>query len=157
MPGPPPVPTRLKVLRGNPGHRRLSKLEPTPRREPACPEPLPFLGPHAQREWRRVGPELFELGLLTVLDTAAFGAYCAAYGHWVEAEEQLAESGALVVEGSAGSPLANPLLKIATQAARDLIRFGNEFGLTPSSRARLRAEPVQDLGKFKGLLAGYDG
>jgi phage terminase small subunit len=36
--------------------------------------------------------------------------------------------------------VVSPLLKIAMQAARDLIKFGNEFGLTPSARAHVAAD-----------------
>ena len=32
--------------------------------------------------------------------------------------------------------LPNPLLKVATRAARDVIQFGNKFGLSPSWRVR---------------------
>jgi P27 family predicted phage terminase small subunit len=81
-----------------------------------------------------------------------FAAYCAAYGRWRLAEEMLAGA-ELLVDGSAGNRVPNPLIKIAQQAARDLIKFGNEFGLTPSSRARVRAGVPEDHGKFSGLLA----
>jgi phage terminase small subunit len=49
--------------------------------------------------------------------------------------------------------VANPLLKIAAQAARDLIRFGTEFGLTLSARARVAAGITQVPSKFGDLLA----
>jgi phage terminase small subunit len=47
-----------------------------------------------------------------------------------------------VVEGSTDNKVVNLLFKIAVQAARDVIRFGNEFGLSPSSRARVTASPI---------------
>jgi phage terminase small subunit len=60
-----------------------------------------------------------------------------------------------VVDGSNNNKVVNPLIKIAEMSARDLIRFGNEFGLTPSSRARVRAagDPTAAPSKFHGLLA----
>jgi len=33
--------------------------------------------------------QLLRLGLLTVIDWAAFAAYCTVFGRWVEAEEAL--------------------------------------------------------------------
>jgi hypothetical protein len=69
--------------------------------------------------------------------TFAEAAYCQAYGMWRTAEELLAREG-LTVRGDRHA-VANPLQKIAAQAARDLIRYGNEFALTPSARARVAA------------------
>jgi P27 family predicted phage terminase small subunit len=82
---------------------------------------------YAAEEWRRIGPELHRLGLLTVADTSVFEGYCITYGRWRELEEQLAGA-ELTVPGSTGNQVINPLLKAAAQAARDVIRFSNEFG-----------------------------
>ena len=148
------VPYELARLRGNPGKRRLSP-EPQPARTEEAPEPLSFLSEAAKAEWRRLAPELFRLGLLTVLDHAIFGAYCQSFGHWMTAERQLETEG-LVAKGSTGNTVIHPLVKIATQSARDLCRYAAEFGMTPCARARMRAGwPDGDggPGKFDGLLS----
>ena len=118
-----------------------------------CPEPPTYLSKYAISEWQRTAPELHRLGLLTILDEASFAAYCSAYGLWRMAEEQLAQED-LVAPGSERNTVVNPLLKIATQAARDLIRFGSQFALTPSSRARTAPGlPPNQPSKFGDLLA----
>jgi P27 family predicted phage terminase small subunit len=151
----PPIPLRLKIARGNPGKRPLNYREPQPRRAVTCPEPPSWLSEYATAHWRRIAPGLWEAGLLTVLDETMLAVLCTAYGRWHEAEELLAEE-ELVVPGSNKNRVVNPLLRVAVEAARDVCTYGREFGLTPSSRVRLRAEGPEDLGKFKGLLAGYD-
>jgi P27 family predicted phage terminase small subunit len=150
--GPPPEPTALRILRGNPSRRPLNRNEPHPQSDPECPKPPGFLFGHAADEWRRIGPELHANGLLTRLDTTTFAVYCTAYGRWRTAEEML-EKEDLVTPGSSRNKVTNPILKIAVEAARDVIRYGNEFGLTPSARARVRAggQPVNS--KFGDLLA----
>ena len=60
--GPPPTPLHLKLLRGNPGQRRLYP-EPQPERPPQCPDAPDHLCELAQDEWRRVAPQLHRLGL----------------------------------------------------------------------------------------------
>jgi P27 family predicted phage terminase small subunit len=159
MRGPPPTPLHLRLLKGNPGKRAL-RPEPQPMVTPDVPEPPGFLLPAAKAEWLRLGPELHALGLLTTLDITAFAVYCQAMGRWLLAEELLAKAaegdaagGGLVVDGSAGSPVINPMLRIAIQAARDVIRFGAEFGLTPSSRTRVAAAGYKQPSKFGDLLA----
>ena len=78
-----PKPTRLKVLTGNPGKRRMNKHEPKP--EPAVPECPNELGPVARREWDRLASELGKLKILTALDRAALAANCGAYALCAEA------------------------------------------------------------------------
>src|SRR3990172_5937812 len=89
--GRPPTPTNLKLLRGNPGKRRLNDKEPDPKVEiPPCPGHLNRV---AKREWRRVSKELFALGLVSKIDRAALGRYCDAYGRWAEAATQIQQYG----------------------------------------------------------------
>jgi P27 family predicted phage terminase small subunit len=161
MPGPKPIPTYLKLLRGNPGHQKLNKGEPQPAQTPEVPKPPDFLVGYACDEWFRVAPQLHVLGLLSILDLMPLAAYCASYSHWRTAEEALARmaekdpvTGALLIKGSFGEPRENPLVRAAERAAGDMIRFAGEFGMTPSARARVAAGIAwrEDGGKFDGLL-----
>src|SRR5262245_19090788 len=147
-----PVPFPLKVLRGNPSKKPL-RPGPQPTSAKTCPEPPDYITGYAAREWKRLAPELWALGLLTNLDLTVFGAYCVSYGRWRAAEELLAGE-PLVASGYEGNPIQNPLVRIASQAARDLLRIGVEFGLTPSARARVAAGmPPRPPSKFGDLLA----
>jgi P27 family predicted phage terminase small subunit len=141
-------------MRGNPGKRPIGKGELRPTSAPECPEPPAFLDEYSAAEWRRVAPELWRLGLLTVLDHMTLAVYAVTYGRWRQCEELLAGAD-LVVEGSAENMVVNPILKVAVQAARDVIRFGSEFGLTPAARVRVRAgiDPPRPPSKFGDLIA----
>lgn len=163
MPGPRPTPTYLKLLRGNPGKQALPKNEPQPPREAEVPEPPPFLVGFASDEWWRVAPALHVMGLLTRVDIVPLAAYCDAYARWRLALETLARIGekdtvtsGLIVRGSYGSAMPNPLVAIARKAASDMVRYASEFGFTPAARARIAAGPFADPGgpggKFDGLL-----
>jgi P27 family predicted phage terminase small subunit len=157
-----PVPTRLKLLRGNPGHQKLNKNEPQPTIPPEPPEPPAFLVPAAKDEWWRTAPELWRLGMLTVLDIAVFGAYCQSCGRWQQVEELLAqqaerdpETGALLIKSSTGSLMQNPLLHVAARAAASMIRFGAEFGMGPAARSRVAGSFAAQMApsKFGNLIA----
>jgi len=77
IPGRKPKPTKLKIIEGNPGKRPLNENEPIPQSiAPECPD---WLSDDAKKEWKRLAPELERLGLLTVLDMAAFAGYCQSY------------------------------------------------------------------------------
>src|SRR6266480_2846757 len=88
MPGPPPEHSHLRLLKGNPSKRRV-RVPPEPARADECPEPPSRLSEYARQEWEAVAPELFRLGLLTVLDISTLAAYCSAAAQLRQAEEAI--------------------------------------------------------------------
>jgi P27 family predicted phage terminase small subunit len=90
--------------------------------------------------------------LLTTLDESALAAYAVAYGRWRAAEELLADE-QLIVDGCEGNKIQNPLVRISRESARDVLRFAQEFGMTPSSRVRTAAGLPPNGSKFGDLLA----
>ena len=159
--GPRPMPTHLRLLRGNPGHRRINPDEPMPVVPDNCPKPPPFVKGYAAEGWARIAPELHRLSLLTLVDIAPLAAYCMAYARWRTAEEAMAH----VADGDPMHGLlikhlnslgVNPLVGVSRRAAADMVRFASEFGLTPAARSRIAAGPFADqnrASKFDGLLA----
>jgi P27 family predicted phage terminase small subunit len=151
------IPTHLKLIRGNPSKRPIP-AEPEPEIPESVPEPPPFLAPYARDEWWEVGPHLVRLGLLTSIDTQTFAAYCSAYSTWRTAVETLtamaerdgATRGLLVKRASDGNPMRNPLVRIAADAANDMLRFAGEFGLTPLARSRIGSGGYEP-GEIRGV------
>ena len=132
-----PVPTRLKVLRGNPGRRPLPKNEPKP--EQGIPQPPVWLSPVARQEWERVVPRLAEIGLLTMVDGFILEAYCTCYAHWVECEGTIAKTGFIYKPSSRRRSKYLQQVPHVTLAQKFLIQagaFATELGLSPSARAR---------------------
>lgn len=144
MKGRKPKPTALKVLQGNPGKRPLNRNEPKPTpTAPGCPT---WLSPEAKAEWRRVVPELDRIGMLTRVDRAALATYCEVWATFVTAQRDLHENGIrlLAVEQVTedgtkvyAKAIKNPSVLVAKDAAAQVRQFCAEFGLTPSSRARI--------------------
>jgi P27 family predicted phage terminase small subunit len=142
-----PIPTRLKILMGNPGKRRINSNKPQPIGEAEMPSGL---SGDAENEWNRLYPELTRLGLLTVVDASAFAAYCECWGLYRRACRDMKE---LTVE-SKGRPFPNPAITIAAECRRQMLAYQTKFGLTPSDRARMqlpgRNKEKDDLEKFLG-------
>lgn len=152
--GPAPTPTKLKVLRGNPGKRKLPTNEPEP--TPGAPSMPDWLSAEAKREWKRVVPELLKVGLLTVVDRAVLAAYCQAHAELVWATAEVERKGRIVevpvvnrVGDVVGEKLReHPAVRMQRDAFGRVKQFLGEFGLSPSSRARLQsptdAKPPED-------------
>ena len=92
----------------------------------------------AKAEWERVIPELQMMGLLSTADRAALAAYCTAWARWVEAEAMVRKLGTIVKSPEKGFPMKSPYLTIADQALETMRKLMVEFGLTPSSRSRIK-------------------
>ena len=150
-PGTKPKPTHLKLVTGNPGKRTLNRKEA--KTKAAIPAPPAHLTADAVEEWERVATELFNIGILSEIDRAALAAYAMAYGRWVQAERAIAKmaekdqlTGGLMIKTSNGNAIQNPLVGTANKAAADMMRYAAEFGMTPSARSRISAEPPQESG-----------
>ena len=87
-----------------------------------------WLAPHAQREWRRIMPQLIARQIITRADLAGLEHYCIAVG----TVRQIAEDGA--AKGGVINPMLFGVQNRAMQTARQLAA---EYGLTPTSRARI--------------------
>jgi len=76
--------------------------------------------------------------LLSRADRSALAAYCTAYGRWVTAEAQVQKHGTIVKSPDKGFPMKSPYLTVADQSMETMRKFLVEFGLTPSSRSRIK-------------------
>lgn len=146
MQGRKPKPTAVKVLNGNPGKRALNHAEPKPR--VVLPKPPEHLSDEEKNKWKLTVRELYPLGLVTVIDKDALAMYCVIYIRWTKAEKIVREKGE-IIKTAAGNIIQNPYLSIANRALEQLNRLGAEFGMTPSSRSRVKVNgaisPNQDL------------
>lgn len=88
--------------------------------------------------------------------------YCSACAQWIKAEELMRElevddrSRGLLVRGSKGQLRSNPLLRIAREAAHDMLRFASEFGFSLAARSRIALGPFAQPppSKFARLIVG---
>ena len=144
--GPPPKPTRLRVLQGNPSKRPINENEPQPRKDtPRCPA---WLSEEAKKVWRRIVPELRRMGILTVVDGDALAAYCQTYARWKAAEQFIQQHGEVYPirdeRGRMTYMQQFPQVTIARHNLHMLKSYQQEFGLTPSARSRIEIPLDQD-------------
>ena len=130
------IPTKLHILKGTDRADRRNSSEPEP--EACIPDPPPHLSAEALEEWSRITVELDRLGLLTELDRTELAMYCQAYGRWVKYEKIIAEKGELY-KTTNGNVQTSPAMWVANKAMEQCHKFLTEFGMTPSSRAKVCA------------------
>ncbi len=149
MQGRKPKPTAIKLLAGNPGKRALNRLEPKPR--VIFPRPPEHLNDEEKEKWKLMVRELHPLGLITAIDKDALAMYCVIFTRWRKAENLVREKGE-IIKTAAGNIIQNPYLSIANRALEQLGRIGAEFGMTPSSRSRVKVEVANSEHELEQML-----
>lgn len=148
MRGRKPKPTKIKELEGNPGKRALNKKEPKP--DPAIPECPKHLEGDARTEWNRIMQELYKLKIISNVDRAALAVYCTAWADYVKACTTLKKEGEVIISDKGGT-YQNPWMAIKKRSMDQMVKFAAEFGMTPSSRSRIKvdeSDPEEELEKM---------
>jgi P27 family predicted phage terminase small subunit len=99
-------------------HDALTKAPPVPS----------WLAPHAKAEWRRIMPQLIARHIITRADLAGVENYCIAVGTVRNISEGFA---------TAGGVIDVRLFGVQNRAIATARQLAAEYGLTPTSRARI--------------------
>ncbi len=152
MANPRPTPTRLKILNGNPGQRKINKKDPSLRMRSAIPaKPQLLRDKRAKDEWTRITDMLRGAGIITEVDQKILLMYCNTFSLYREAELDIIKNGMYTTYDS--GPKTNPAVTILHKTRTDIIRMLIEMGLTPSARSRIIAldegdNPKESLESF---------
>lgn len=139
--GPPSTP--LKVLRDRGSW--LGDLNPdAPEPPPGAPRCPPWLDATAKACWKDTVKNLDTMGLLATTDGKALAGFCERWSFYVRVVKVLTamDDDQLVAN--------KPLMMIGSVAFKDYLRGCQEFGLTPSARARVRVPEKRKADKGKG-------
>ena len=141
MPGPPPKPTELKRLAGNPGHQRLTDaavvIEGAIDRIPGPPD---HLGSEGRARWDEVW-SVADKWLVPNLDMGLLVRYCEGFDERSYWKGQLRRG--RMTTGSVGQPRVHPASQELARLDERLTRWESELGFTPAGRARLHVEKKQ--------------
>jgi len=134
-----PQPTALKVLRGNPGQRKLNTKEPTPPPgEVVKPEGL---SASAAAIWDELAPICLHMGTLTAADVRPFRTLC-------ELQASLDRASVLKTVGE-----WDAALKLEKDFAPMIRPYYALFGLEPVSRARITVpKAAEPDNKWDGVI-----
>lgn len=127
------TPTALKLLRGNPGKRRIADEEPEGVGDVWAP---PGWFDDQQRAQWDYAVEHAPPGLLTGTDREVLVIWVVASIEHARACEKLRELGQ-IVQTKDGNAIQNPYMAIVNKQAFLMLRAGAEMGFSPAARATL--------------------
>jgi len=146
-----PKPTKLLKLHGTFQKCRRSAKEPEYKVSvPDCPD---WLGDIAKLEWERMTAELKESGIIAKIYQVPLALYCQAYEDYLTALENVRDEG-ISYRSDKGNQIQNPEVNVMHKAREVLMKIAVEFGLTPSSKTRVRSDKPQKANPFKEMLTG---
>ena len=154
-PGRKSKPTELKIHEGNAGKRALNEGEPDVAACEVVPEPPDHLDEEAKAEWGRVAPVLVGAKVLTELDRAVMAGYCTAWSAYVKNDSQVQKYGEVLFSKKTDkggnetvTPYPSPYVNLRAMAMKQMLTYGVEMGLTPSSRSRIHVGGNKDTDGF---------
>lgn len=149
------TPTHLKLVKGNPGRRAITKHEPKPRGN--LTDPPDFLSAAQLVLWAHA-LECAPSGLLKRLDREALAIWVVACDLWRQAlvAQALVDKDSklpLLTKTPNGMAVQSPYVGIISKQSAIMLKAASELGFTPSSRTRISLEPEDDQDALEGILS----
>ncbi|WDI24330.1 phage terminase small subunit P27 family [Bacillus subtilis] len=148
----------LQLIQGNPNKKNTEELAARAEHEKKMKmrsdniKPPTWLDKVGKKEFKRVAALLAEVEIITEADISMLAAYCNAYSQYVSISKIIEEDGIMVhTEGKDedGNLIKlvgeeHPLLKRQKNYFDQMKSAANDFGLTPSARAKLAITRTQE-------------
>ena len=152
--GRPRIPTVTLSARGS----RHAKGRREPQPLPGKPRAPPGLSDTARRAFRYYSRLLETTRVIQKIDAAAMELLACTYATWRECEDVIAREGMTYVAES-GLIKKHPAVAIRAEAAAQLTRLLQQFGLTPASRSNVSPAtgPAADDPEGRGRFFAGDG
>lgn len=151
MPGPPPTPTAVRQLQGNPGRRPLNDAEPvTP---PVSVSPPDWVEGDAVALgfWHDLGNTVRAMNVAMESDRMALEMLTMCLAEARRAFLSLEKEGRTVFSAQGGEK-PSPHFTIMSKMMIQAMNIMKEFGMTPAARSRVKSLAA---GKPKSKLAGF--
>jgi P27 family predicted phage terminase small subunit len=153
MRGRKPIPSRLKIIRGNRGKRPINADEPRPAALDVS-APTELSDDVSRAEWARTIVPAILTGQITSADRTAAIAHCELWSTWQSQASDAAQHAHVVKAGNNNYPIPNPARVMANKTLTLLMRVDAELGLTPSSRSRVKTAAPAERSKLERFLHG---
>src|SRR5215203_3679223 len=143
-------PAVVRQIEGNRSRREIPR-EIEPEGRPRCPD---YLSEAEKIYWLTVVVSL-PVQLLTRADEQSLERMAIAWARFRETTDAIHQAG-LLVRGSVGNVVRNPLLIVQAAAAHEMRVCGMELGLSPAARTRITARREIDDDPL-AILLGPEG
>lgn len=140
------TPTQIKLVRGNPGKRKINKNEP--KGQPIYPDPSKDLK-YAETKalWKKYAPVAFRMGVLTENSEHTWSVTWEAYDDYLKAREDVYKNGITLETTGANNSVvqkANPAIKMMENAWRRHVHGLSLFGFNPMDQGKVTVDKPEE-------------
>jgi P27 family predicted phage terminase small subunit len=128
----------------------LNKSEPKPTGKATPPG---WMDREALVYWAEIAPKLESMGILTSIDSHAFGILCQSLADIDAATKMIRDEGR-VFESTQGRKFVHPAEGLRDRAQKTFVSLSTRFGLTPADRTRIKAPSNVDQDDFEERMLG---
>lgn len=140
MQGRKPMPRNIAFLSGSRNSAAMrARNEAIPCPPVEVPDAPDYLSDGAKSIFNRTARKLADMRVMTDADVEALALYSETFLRWIQATEIIRNEG-MTQTGSTGSIVRHAMLDVAVKAQQECLRLMTEFGMTPSSRVRVRQD-----------------
>lgn len=158
-PGPAPTPSAVLKLRGSHRAKTGREFEPKPKYQRKF-KAAKWMNEKTVKLFRNICDRLKPAGVMTAIDRDALVAYAYTWSMFEESAEWVSKHGQMQPIKDDNGVVVElrpwPQVKIVKDLLPILLRYQQEFGMTPSSRTRVSVDksnsPVKDNDGQKSLL-----
>lgn len=140
-------PAQSKVIQGNFRKDRHSHGPKVEIKAPPCPTWLPK---SAKKYWKDIAPQLVNVGLIGVVDSAAFIAHCDSVGKFEEVTKKLKKLEDMIDKTPQKYEVQSVLFTIRNKLWDQVMKSSSEFGLSPAARSKVKDAGQQELPGMNG-------
>ncbi|MET7253455.1 phage terminase small subunit P27 family [Dyadobacter fermentans] len=154
MAGRPAKPTNQKIIDGTFRVDRAVENEMMPSTLESAPTAPKELSKAAKLEWDSVCQELLRLKMLHRVDLGLLAAYCIEMSTYLEETKKIKREGSVItIQGKMGEyKMPNPRVAIKNASLKNAQALANQFGFTPSARARINVPAGETESALQKLL-----
>ncbi len=148
-----PIPTQIKKMQGTLEKSRVNKAEPDlPVSIPKIPD---YFDKYAIEAFEFLGVKTYEMRIVTEADKMALELLAESYSEYRKAIEIIKDKGLTYsIRDRSGNEIIKPRPEnlIKDKAMNRMRSLLTEFGLTPSSRARVNAKEKIEISDIENLI-----
>ena len=148
-----PIPTQIKKMQGTLEKSRVNKAEPDlPVSIPKIPD---YFDKYAIEAFEFLGVKTYEMRIVTEADKMALELLAESYSEYRKAIEIIKDKGLTYsIRDRSGNEIIKPRPEnlIKDKAMNRMRSLLTEFGLTPSSRARVNAKEKNEISDLEKLI-----
>ena len=146
------IPIEIKKLKGTYNVTRDKNKGTNQEPIKALPPPLEGWSDAQKELYSKIGPDLFDNGLMCQVDIEHIYQYVDEWGVYHMAKKELEEKGYTLVATKSGFEVVSPYVGVKNKALDNMMKIAKEYGMTAAARSKIVMDPKKEESALGSLI-----